>query len=66
MSFLNYRAFEATIVLESYKDRLIDMFDASALFQRLCLEAEDREILRCGNAVCLKAISVKGSHCESK
>ena len=66
MPFLNYRAFEATIVLKSYHDRLIDMFDASSLFERLCVEAEDREMLRCGDALCLKPISVKGSHCKSK
>lgn len=65
MPFLNYRAFEATIVLKSYNDRLIDMFDASALFERLCVEAEDREMLKCGNALGLKPISVKGSHCKS-
>jgi hypothetical protein len=41
------------------------MFDASALFERLCVEAEDREMLRCGNALGLKPISVKGSHCKS-
>lgn len=40
------------------------MFDANTLFQRLCLEAEDRKMLRCGNALCLKPISVKGSHCK--
>ena len=66
MPFLNYRAFEATIVLKSYHDRLIDMFDASSLFERLCVEAEDREMLRCGDALCLKTISVEGSHCKSK
>eukprot|EP00536_Pseudo-nitzschia_multiseries_P007031 jgi/Psemu1/194486/e_gw1.157.96.1 len=62
MPFLNYRAFEATIVLKSYNDRLINMFPARKLFERLSVEAEDREILRCGNSVCLKPISVKGSH----
>jgi hypothetical protein len=64
MPFLNYRAFEATIVLKSYNDRLIDMFDASTLFERLCGEAEDREMLKCGSALCLKRISVNGSHCK--
>jgi len=38
------------------------MFDASTLFERLCGEAEDREMLRCGSALCLKRISVNGSH----
>jgi hypothetical protein len=62
---LNYRAFEATIVLKSYRDRLIDMFDSKTLFKRLTLEAEKREMLKCGNALCFKKpISVKGSHCE--
>jgi hypothetical protein len=62
---LNYRAFEATIVLKSFRDRLIDMFDSKTLFTRLTLEAEKREMLKCGNALCFKKpISVKGSHCE--
>ena len=64
MPCLNYRAFEATIVLKSYNDRLIDMFETGALFERLCIEAEDRDTLSCGNALCLKQISVKGSHCK--
>ena len=63
---LNFRVFEATVVLKSYKDRLIDMFDANILFTRLCIEAENREMLKCGNALCLKPISVKGSQCESE
>ena len=65
MPFLNYRAFEATIVLKSYKDRLINMFDPSTLIDRLFVEAEDREMLKCGDALCLKPFSVKGSHCKS-
>lgn len=65
MPFLNYRAFEATVVLKSYNDRLINMFDAGTLFKRLHVEAEDREMLRCGNSLCLKPISLNGSHCKS-
>ena len=65
MPFLNYRAFEATIILKSYNDRLIDMFDANILFERLCIEAEEQDMLRCGNALCLKPISVNGSYCKS-
>lgn len=40
------------------------MFDAVTLFERLCIEAEDREMFSCGNALCLKPINVKGSHCK--
>jgi hypothetical protein len=63
---LNYRAFKATIVLKSYRDRLINLYDANALFQRLDLNAADRELLRCGDSLCFKKsiISVKGSHCK--
>lgn len=64
MPFLNYRVFEATIVLKSYKDSMIDMFDAKTLLERLGTEAEDREMTQCGQDVCLKTISVKGSHCK--
>lgn len=66
MPMLNYRAFSATIVLKSYRNRLIDLYDATALFQRLELEADARELLRCGNSLCFKKsiVSVKGSHCK--
>ena len=67
MPILNYRAFEATILLKSYRDRCIDMFDSQALFQRLREEADDRDMLRCGAGLCFKrGISVRGSHCESQ
>ena len=62
---LNYRAFEADIVLKSYRDRLIDMFDSSALFERLCKEAEERDLIDCGCGLYFKrGISVKGCHCK--
>ena len=62
---LNYRAFEADIVLKSYRDRLIDMFDASTLFKRLCVEAEERDLIDCGTGLYFKRnISVKGCHCK--
>lgn len=65
MPMLNYRAFEATIVLQSYRDKLIDMFDSKALIQRLYLEADKREMIRCGAGLCFtRGLSVKGSHCE--
>lgn len=64
MPCLNYRAFEATIVLKSYNDRLINMFETETLFERLCIEAEDRETLSCVNALSLKPISIKGSQCK--
>jgi hypothetical protein len=62
---LNYRAFEANLVPKSYQDRLISMFNAELLFQRLELEAEDREMIRCGEGLCFKrGISVRGCHCK--
>jgi hypothetical protein len=63
---LNYRAFEGTIVLKSYGDSVIDKFDAKTLFERLCMEADSRDMLVCGaEALCFKkSISVKGSHCK--
>ena len=67
MPILNYRAFEATVVLKSYRDRYIDLFDAQTLFQRLYEEADDRDMLRCGIGLCFKkGISVRGSHCKHR
>lgn len=64
---LNYRAFEATIVLKSYRDRLIDMFDATTLFERLYYEAGDHDMIPCGDGLCFKkGISVRGCHCKSQ
>lgn len=65
MPMLNYRAFEATIVLRSYRDRLINMFDATALFERLYSEADVRDVVQCGVGLCFKkGISVRGCHCK--
>jgi hypothetical protein len=62
---LNYRAFEATLKLKSYRDRLIDMFDATTLFERLFSEADERDVVRCGVGLCFKkGISVRGCHCK--
>jgi hypothetical protein len=67
MPMLNYRAFEATIVLKSYRDRLINMFDSNMLFERLCSVSEEREMVECGEGLCFKkGISVKGCHCKSR
>lgn len=53
-------------MLKSYKDRLVDMFDSTALFHRMYVEAETRDMIRCGAALCFKqGISVKGCHCKS-
>ena len=65
MPKLNYRAFEATIVLKSYCDRFIGMFDGEELFQGLYDEAEDLDMIRCNNGLCFKkGISVRGCHCK--
>jgi hypothetical protein len=65
MGKMNYRAFEATIVLKSYEDRFIGMFNSEDLFSRLFIEAEERDMIRCGNGLCFKkGISVRGCHCK--
>jgi hypothetical protein len=54
-------------VLRSYRDRMIDMFDSATLFLRLHLEADSRDMIRCGAGLFFKrGISVKGCHCKSK
>ena len=65
MPMMNYRAFEATIVLKSYGDARIDMFDSDVLFDRLWAEAKERDMELCGAGLYFKrGISVKGCHCE--
>lgn len=62
MAMLNYRAFTATIVLKSYRDSLIDMFDSKTLFRRLARDTEVHELIHCGDLVCFKRnITVKGT-----
>lgn len=64
MPKLNYRVFEATVILKNYQDRFIRMFDSEELFSRLYTDAEDLDMIRCGDGLCYKkGISVKGSHC---
>jgi len=62
---LNYRVFEAILILKSFKSRMIDKFDSLALLQGLRAEAEDRDLIPCGASLCFRrGISVKGSHCK--
>ena len=62
---LNYRVFEANVVLKSFKNKMVDRFDSVALLHGLHMEAEERDLIRCGAALCIKrGISVKGSHCK--
>jgi hypothetical protein len=62
---LNYRVFEAHVVLKSFKNKMIDKFDSVALLHGLHVEAEERDLIRCGAGLCFKrGISVKGSHCK--
>jgi hypothetical protein len=44
---LVFRAFEATIILNSYEDKFIDKFDASALFDHL-YKTKEKDIIQCG------------------
>jgi len=52
---LNYRAFEVTIVLSSYNNRLINFFDASTHYGWLFAHATERDLIRCGSdALCFR------------
>lgn len=48
MSRLNYRAFQANVVLSSYENRLINFFTAPALYEWLYSHVEDRNLIKCG------------------
>ena len=62
---LNFRVFEAHLVLKSYKDPMIDKYDSVALLNRLHIESIERDLVRCGASICFKkGISVKGSFCK--
>jgi len=60
----NYKAFQATIVLSSYRNRLIDMFDSNRLFRWLMSNVEKRTLIACGTeGLCFKReIVVRGTH----
>ena len=63
---LNYRLFEANLILKSFHSRIIDKFDSLALLQGLRAEAEERDLLQCGASLCFRrGISVKGTRCKS-
>jgi len=62
MGMQNYRAFEGTIVLKSYRDELIDMFDAFKLFGRMSIDPSLHDMICCGEMLCFKKnIYVKGT-----
>ena len=68
MPRLNYRAFEVTIVLSSYENRLINFYDAPVHYEWLLNRAVDRDLIRCGNdGLCFKKEIVlpNGVHCKS-
>jgi len=61
----NYKCYQATIVLRSYGDRFIDLFDGPTLFQWLASNLDKRNsLLNCGpNGLCFKTeIVVRASH----
>jgi hypothetical protein len=62
---LDYRVFEANLILKSYNDRMINKFDSLSLLQGLGVEARERGLIQCGAGLCFRrGISVKGSHCK--
>ena len=60
----NYKAFEATIVLKSYNNRLIDMWEGPMLFKWLTSNIKKRNLVLCGSeGFCFKKqIIVRGTH----
>jgi hypothetical protein len=65
MAILNYRAFTGMVILKSYRDELIDMFDAPRLFQRLSSESNFHDMICCGDLLCFKRnINIKGTRSE--
>jgi hypothetical protein len=60
----NYKAFEATITLKSYRNRLIDKYDAPALFAWLMSNTKNRGLIPCGaDGMCFKReVIVRGTH----
>jgi hypothetical protein len=60
----NYKAFEATIKLKSYRNRLIDKYDAPALFGWLMSNTKNRGLISCGaDGMCFKReVIVRGTH----
>lgn len=60
----NYKAFEATIVLKSYNNRLIDMWEGPMLFKWLTSNIKKRNLVLCGSeGLCFKKqIIVRGTH----
>ncbi len=62
---MNYRVFEANVVLKSFRNKMIDKFDSVSLLHGLHVEAEERDLIRCGASLCFKrVINVKGSQCK--
>ena len=63
LPMLNYRVFEANVVLKSYNDRFINMFSANALFMQLRKESASREIALFDGGLCFRRwITTKGCH----
>jgi hypothetical protein len=51
----SYKCYEATIVLKSYGDKLIDKYDGPTLFGWLLSHAKERDLLHCGpGGLCFK------------
>lgn len=60
----NYKAFEATINLKSYRNRLIDKYDAPSLFGWLMSNTKNQGLIPCGaDGMCFKReVIVRGTH----
>eukprot|EP00934_Nitzschia_sp_Nitz4_P004171 Nitzschia sp. Nitz4//scaffold20_size174350//160042//170970//NITZ4_002134-RA/size174350-augustus-gene-0.39-mRNA-1//1//CDS//3329541905//4161//frame0 len=61
MPRLNYRLFEARLILKSFQNAMINKSDGNSLLLGMISEAEERDLISCGEGVCFKkVIAVKG------
>ena len=66
MERLKYTAFEATIVLSSFANKVIDLFDSNRLFDHLSSNAAFHQMIVCSaDGLCFaQPISVHGARCK--
>lgn len=60
----HYKIYTTNLVLSSYSDELIDMFDGPLLFKCLAAQASERKLIACSqNTLCFKReIIARGTH----
>lgn len=68
MLHLNYRVFRCMIILSSYQNRLINLYDAPVLYEWLRDNVQTRGLISCGtDGLCFKkeiVLPSNGIHCK--